>query len=867
MWKQLFFDLRARLAALFGRGTLRQRLDEEMQFHLEMRERRLIESGIPAAEARSQAMREFGNWPAVKDRALDGWRYGGMERLVQDVRFGLHGLLRRSPGFTAVAVLSLALGIGANTALFSLVDTLMLRPLAVRDPDNLYRIQREVTFGKASKPIPMERQTIDEMKRLGVFTGVVGDASLYRPLVTIRGEADAGRVVEQVTGDFFHALGVPAAAGQVESEAPAVVISEAFWASRFDRSPEALGQTVNVDGADYPVLGVVAASFHGLRPDISTDLWLLSPPGRVGYFPVVGRLRPGVEPGQARAAAAALLTRLDQERGAAYGQPENLRTEVTPARTGFSTIRDDYGRALLALLALVILVLLIACANVGNLMVVRNAARTRELTVRAALGARRSRLVRQLLTEGALLAVMGGALAWMVARAGVAAILAMLPVAAFPDPLVLHMDARMFAFLAAVSLASALLFTLPPAWRATKVDLTTGLKAASPTSTAGGSRRLGRWLVAGQIALSVVLLAGAGLFLGTLRNLGRVDPGFDPRNLVQVEIDTRTSGYVQPSDVAAVYRLLLDRLAAIPGVESVTGMRSSLLGGTPGDVALPQERHDVGPRFFETMRIPLLRGRLFNNADLANPGHPVIVVSESAAQSRFPGEDVVGKTVPGPAGSPPVEIVGVVGDAQLTSLRWAAPTLYVAALQSPVDRVSALLLRTSGDPSQTAREAQEMVRRVNPRLLMVARTMDEVLGRTMARERMAAAASAFFGALALALAGIGLFSVAAFSVARKTNELGIRIALGAGRWDVIREALRETAAVFGVGLGLGAVAAAVGARLAGGWVAGLLFGLNAADTANLIAACVAILLGAVAACLVPAIRATGVDPLHAIRYE
>jgi predicted permease len=550
-----------------------------------------------------------------------------------------------------------------------------------------------------------------------------------------------------------------------------------------------------------------------------------------------------------------------------------VRADVKPAGKGSSNLRDTYQRALLALMVLVTLVLLITCTNIGNLLVVRNTNRMRELTVRTALGARRSRLITQLLVESAVLAMMGGTLAWLMARWGVSAVLSMLPLTDTPEFLAFRMDARVLGFLAAVSVLSAVLFALAPAWRATRVDLTTGLKAGlqggSGAATTRESRWLGRWLVAGQIALSVMLLAGAGLFLQTLRNLGKTDLGFDPRNLLQVGIDTPFAGYRQ-GQVNTVYKLLVDRLASIPGVEGVTGGRNPVLAGMLAGVPTPPSSGaDVDARFFEIMRIPLLRGRTFGPHDETRSG-PVAVISESYAKQIFPGEDAVGKRIPaamiyGPGAYG--EVVGVVADAKLMSVRWNVPMIYSPLLQGETDRVSAIEIRTSGDAAAIAHAVQDEVRRINPRLLTSIRPMQEVIDRSMAQERLVAATSGFFGVLGVILAGIGLFGVASFTVAQRTSELGIRIALGAGRWDVIRESLRDTALLFAIGLVAGGAAAFAGTRLAANLISGLLYGLSATDWRNIAVAGLLMIAVAIAACLIPALRAARVDPLKAIRYE
>jgi predicted permease len=525
-------------------------------------------------------------------------------------------------------------------------------------------------------------------------------------------------------------------------------------------------------------------------------------------------------------------------------------------------------------MVLLSLVLLIMCINIGTLLTVRNSARSSELAVRVCLGARRSRLIMQLLVENAMLGSVGSVLAVPVARGCVSGILTMLPSA--PLALEFHVDWRTLAFLAAVSLFSTLLFALAPAWRATKLDVAARLKAGSGSSLGRDARTLARILVVGQVSLSVLLLAGAGLFVRTLRNLDRVDPGFDSANLLQVWVDTESSGY-QEEQVGQISRLLIDGLTAIPGVRAASATRNPIMRGPLsawGDV----EQVQVGTQFFETMRIPLLQGRFFTVEDetagfrsVPIPGGGmvdlpvVVVISESLAKQLFPGGHAVGHPLPDPLSQHPL-IVGVVKDARFSGLRDLRPTVYVPQPKNP-DRFNAIEIRTAGDLSTMAREVQEEVRRVNPRLLLGVNPVREEIDRSIMRERMAAAISAFFSTLALVLACVGLFGLAAYSVAQRTNELGIRVAIGARRWDVIREALGETLLLFGVGLVVGVVIAIGGTRLAAGAISELLFGLTATDSLNIAVAALIMIGTAILACLIPAHRAATVDPLAAIRYE
>jgi len=853
-------------------------LQDEIETHLRLAERDRVERGETTVDARAHVHREFGNVLLIKDVTRNQWSWAWLDQLGRDARFAMRAMWRMQ-AFSAVAGLSLALSIGANSALFSLVDALLLRSLPVKEPEQLVRVQRVATNdGGFSKPTGLDMVTFESLTELrAVFADVMAFAGLDRPVMRIDGTPEPFRVVEQVSSNFFRGLGVEPAIGHAET-AGAALISYRFWKARFAGSSSALGRILTINGQAYPITGVAPPQFIGISLDAATDVWLVSPGAASLASSLIARLRPGVETARAEAATDALFQHLDQ-------QPEStlpgrkwdltIRAKITPACKGLSSLRDQYRQPLLALMALVIIVLLITCINIGNLLVVRNAGRVRELTVRVALGARRSQLIAQLLAEAAALATVGGAMACVVARWRVSAMLSMLPVTQIPDHLEFRLDARMLGFTSAVCLFAALLFALAPAWRATEVDLTIGLKTSRGMSAARGTRRLGRGLVAGQIALSVLLLAGAGLFIQTLRNLARADPGFDTRNLLQIELDT--SGY-KPGQVNAVFKILLDLLATIPGVQSVTGIRNPVMTGaasigfvTMGGRQLRVDTADVGPQFFETMRVPLLRGRVFSPEDVGRSGVAPVVVTESYMKQFFPGEDVLGKPMGPPkvnVGLDGVQIVGVIRDTKFGGLHSEVrPMLFSLALREEQNRISALEVRTKGESSTVLQALQREIRRVNPRLLISIRTMQDVIDRSIAQERMVAATSGFFGVLALVLSAIGVFGVASFTVARRTNEFGVRIALGAGRWDVIRESLQETVLVFGMGLIVGAALAFVGTRLAASMIAGLLFGLTATDWTNIAGTGLVLCAVAIAACTIPAIRATRIDPVEAIRYE
>jgi predicted permease len=791
--------------------------------------------------------------------------------LACDVSYGLRTLLRR-PGVTLVAVISLACGIGANTALFSLVNHLLLQALPVKDPEELVLVQRVVEIGGArTKLLGFSADDLEVVARnTTAFSNVLGFSNLDRPMVKIAGVTEPPLAVQQVSDGFFRTLSLPMLIGASDSNAPSAVISYRFWQTRFSGNVNVLGRILAINSDSYSIIGVAPPRFLGLELENSPDIWFESKTPAASYE-IVGRLKTNVSMEHARTSLEALFHHIDQQETGG----SRLQVRVSPAGRGLSNMRGQYERPLLALMVLLSLVLVIMCINIGTLLMVRNSARSNELAVRVCLGARRSRLITQLLVENAILTGVGSALAVLVARGCVSGILSMLPSA--PFALEFRVDWRTLAFLAAISLFSTLLFALPPAWRATKLDVAAALKAGSGSTLGYDTRRLARVLLIGQVSLSILLLAGAGLFLRTLRNLDRVDPGFDSGDLLQILVDTRGSGY-QQGQVGGIYRLLIGKLTATPGVRSASGSRNAIMHG-PLSGWREVEQVEVGPQFLETMRIPLLRGRFFTAEDdtagfrsFPIPGGGVVdlpvvaVISESLAKQLFAEGDAVGHTLPDPLRQHPV-IVGVVKDARFSGLREdPRPPIYVPLAKNP-DRFNAIEVRTVGDPSTVARAVQEEIRRINPRLLLGVKTMREEMEASILRERMVAAISAFFSTLALVLACVGLFGLASYTVAQRTNELGIRIALGATRWSVIREALGDTLLLFGVGLVVGVMMAIGGTRLAAGAMSELLFGLTATDSPN-IAFAVLIMIGvATLACLVPAHRAATVDPLTAIRYE
>jgi predicted permease len=867
-WLRLIWS---RLRSMLTTNRLDREFDEELTTHLTLLTDDFQRRGLSAQDARREALLKLGRPDRLREVHREQRGLPLFDILAQDLRYALRMLLK-SPAFTFVVTLSLALGIGANTALFSLVDSVLLRSLPVREPDRLVQIQLVPNVpGGFRKPIPFfERSVFDAVRAQNqIVSEVVGMWRLDRPTIAIDGGVEPAREVDQISTNFFRDLGVAPIVGRAPepSDDAVAVISDRWWRARFDGNAGVLGRALSIDGKTYSIIGVAPPRFHGFIVENSADVWISSPSSNRELM-MIARLKPDVTATQAQPALHGLLTSVLQQRLNDFAPKIPIETELVPAGQGLSQLRGQYRGALLALMVLVTLVLLTTCTNVGNLLMVRNAVRNRELTVRAALGAARSRLILQYLVESTLLAAVGCALGLLLARWGVSMILSMLPLPAIPASLTFHADARVLGFAAGVSLLSALLFGLAPAWRATEVDATACLRSSQGTTAPRSVRRLGRVLVACQVGLSVLLLVGAGLFVRTLQNLSRQNIGFNPDRLLQVSIDTRFAGYGK-GQVGAVYRLLLERVAAVPGVHSVTGARNPVLRHSLSRMSmrLPGvdfgqgefwDGADVGPSFFETMGIPVIRGRTFTAADFAGDQRGLFVVSESWVKRYFPNDDPVARQI---------GIIGVVKDVKLDGVRTEVrPTMFAMAMKEP-DRVNSLQVRTASEPEAIVPAIRKAIQGINPKLLVGIRTMREDVDRDIAKERMVSAISAFFSVLGLVLASIGIFGVASYTVAQRTKELAIRRALGADRWSVIRESLRETMLVFGLGLVAGTLAAVAAVRFSASVVADLLFGLTATDAANIALAVAVMVTAALAACVLPAHRATTIDPLAGLRQE
>jgi MacB-like periplasmic core domain/FtsX-like permease family len=720
---QLLIDLRVRVNALFRRSALRQRLDEELRFHLDMREEKLIEEGVPPAEARWRAERAFGNVSMTRELASDMWRYGAVERLFQDIRYGMRALAR-TPGFTAVAVISLALGIGANAAIFTLIDRVVLRLLPVKDPQELV-----IVPGVQSYPL----YEIYRDRTTDVFAGVLGFVSLSQIVVDDRVDAALaeGRLV---SGNYFDVLRIQPAIGRlisddddrVPGESAVVVISHAFWSQYYNADPNVIGRVIRLGpglvssgtatggfeapaatslppgGDRFTIIGVAPASFAaetvGNRPDFWAPLaaqerfmpgrlWLERKSAR--WVRVMARLQPGVTRERARSALNVVYQQAIPE-AFDFNSAEEQKTlaqqklDLLEGDKGFSTaLRGQFAQPLTVLMVMVAVVLLIASANLANLLLARAAARRRETGVRLALGAGRSRLIRQLLTESLLLAFLGGAAALLVAWWGSATMFAMAAERGSALRLDLSPDWRMFAFTAAVSIVTALIFGLGPALRGTRIDVSASLKETG-RAAGRGSWNTGRLLVAGQVALSVVLLIGTGLFTRTLYKMKAQDLGYKPDNVILMRVDPIGAGY-HGDDIGRVCQALLERIRTLPGVQAATFSENGLFKPAAADDMIV--RFDqVGPGYFTHVGIPILLGRDLAESDNA-ASERVVVINEKMAKFYFATSNPVGRQIDYQAGSDrfTLTIVGVARDARDHGLREEVYRRMYVSFMQPID--------------------------------------------------------------------------------------------------------------------------------------------------------------------------------------
>jgi predicted permease len=906
-------ELLRRLGAWWRRDRLQSELDEEIAAHIDERRQELVEAGANPADAEREARRRFGNVTKLREEARETWGFPTLESFLHDVRLGLR-LMARTKGLTAVAVLSLGVGIGAAAAVFGLADAALFRKLPVHDPDQLVVLRwssaggfpfeslsgaGDMRGGEASSTsFPLAVYDALQAETAGRME-TIGFADLYGAAVTVDGQAESlgGQVV---SGNYFDVLGVRPAIGRAlgaadleDGAAPVAMLSYGYWQSRFGGAQDALGRTIRVNDLPFTVVGVTPRGFKGTLqvgqdPEVTLPLTAYGPvtrsedPKKAGFWWVLlmGRLQPGVTPEAVEPTVTTVLRRHTAESRPDIPAAQLPKVALQPGVRGQLEERKRMRESLLPMAMAVGIVLLVACANVASLLLARGHARTHELAVRVALGAPRTRIVRQLLTEGLILALLAGAvglgLARLVGRALAPALVQVGDAVAIEGTF----DVRVVAFAFVLAVGCCLLFALVPALRTTESApaLQAGTRGAIGSA---GHARLGRALVALQVALAVLLLSGAALLSGSVRNLVRVNPGFDPRGVLVFTVSP------QSEDTATrTIQDVHERVGALPGVGKASFASHMLIADSAniGVASRPDEARPVaGSResrpfmeahrahtlkvhegFLDTMGIELRRGRALTALDTEGKA-PVAIVNEALARQLYGTTEVVGRHVKfGLRDLPPAEIVGVTADARYTSLRAdPPPTAYLPWRQDPGSRVT-FVIRAGGDPLGLAQSVRKAVREVDPTLPVVnLRTQDEQIARSLTRERLFAGLATLLGGVTLALCAIGVFGLLAYTVSRRTQEMGIRLALGARaaqvRWMVIRQSLAMTA----IGLALGIPGAVFGSRV----LESLLYGLSPGEPVMLAAACLLLLVVAVAAAWWPARRAASVDPLVALRTE
>jgi predicted permease len=935
----------AKLGALFRRLKLAEDLEAEIRAHIEMEEQENLESGMSPEEARYAALRRFGNVALAEERSREMLTWNSVEIFLHDVRYALRRL-RKSPGFAAAVVMSLALGIGANTAIFSLIDAVMLKTLPVRNSQQLtllsWAAQSVPGIMPASDIIHSLRGNTDQDKtgrltstsfsypafelfraRTDIFSSTFAFAEAGRVNFSVNGEARLAEG-ELVSGDYFSGLGVRTVAGRAIGPAddkagaqPVAVISYGYWERRFGRDHGVVGRAAVINNVPVTIIGVSPSEFFGLQPGRSIDVWLpLHAQPEVEpnwtedvrsnfirtddwWVMVMGRLKAGVSELQARALLEAVFhQRLAAQRSVARSTPHRQSAAqpppsgpqglpnlyLAPASKGLDYLRQEFSKPLLILMGVVGLVLLIACANVANLLLSRAAARQREIAVRLAIGAGHRRIIRQLLTESVMLASLGGALGLLLACWATSVLIAFISSGRNPVALSVRPDLHVLAFTALISVITGVLFGLAPAYRAACVDLTSALRDASAfSSLRRGRLRLGfgEALVVSQVAMSLLLLVGAGLFVRTLENLEEVNLGFNRRNVLLFALDATQGGY-KNERLLGFYQELQQRLEGLPGVRSASSSSNTLIGGgvsidglsiegrpapRPDDASTAAWFNSVGPRFFETMQIPLILGRTIGPQDTST-APKVAVINEILARKFFAGLNPLGRRfgMGDSKSSSEIEIVGVVANAKYGDVRREVPpTVYVPYAQHLASlREMHFAVRTLRDPSQMVPAIRRVVRDLDRNLpLFDMKTQVEQIDQTIFQERLFAKLSSFFGLLALTLTSVGLYGIMAYAVVRRTNEIGLRVALGASRRAILAMVMRDALALVALGIVVGATVTLAAGRL----VSGLLFGLTPGDPLTIAGASLSMILIAALAAYLPARWASQVDPIVALRYE
>jgi len=883
---------------LFLRNRAERDLDDEIRLHVQLRAQQLREEGMSEEQARTEAGRRFGNRTLLKEITRESWSWTWVEQFVRDVRIALRAL-RKSPSFTLVAIVSLAVALGANTAVFSFARAILLKTLPV---DGARRL---VLLRQHNEMFHMEnccftRRFFDDLRKQDVGFGEAAAVATWD--VNLTGQEQTGKLTaELVSGNFFAMLGVHPALGRLIDEsddaagAAVCVISYRLWRERFGGLADVIGRKVTVDTTPFQIVGVMQRGFAGATMYEQHDLAmpahlitaLLGPSRDSAYLPwlqIIARLRPGVTRAQAEARVNAV--------GFAIEQSDVLQLQLQPQRDAFRLIdgsqgidskKDRLAKPVLLLFGLVGVVLMVACANLTSLLLVRSVERTVEAGVRLALGGSRGALMRSFLVESMVLAVAGAIGGGGLAQALTQFLLKLMGSDGEEIARQVHPDWAVFAFLGIAAILAGVLFGILPAWRASRSDPLRAIRGVD----APRGRSLGlRILVAAQIALSLALLFGAGLFVRTLRNLRAVDLGFRPENVALLRLNlSRTAYSIGRSRTDSgndgwkqFFENLLDRARQLPGTRAASLAGISPISGAMAMVSINLPAYIspnrllpttyvsiVSSGYFRTLGIPLIAGRDFTSDDRASlNSQGVAIVNQEFARKFFNG-DALGKTFIYNGEREPVRVVGIAGDTHYQTLREEPKTiLYLPVTQWTFPQLATLQVRFTGDPSATIERLRVLVHQIDPRVPIDSiTTMDTQIDQALSRERLLAFLSTLTGGIAVTLAAIGLYGVMAFSVARRTREIGIRMAIGAPRSTILRQFLAESAWMAAAGVGLGIPIALGCGRLA----ASLLYGLSAQDSRSAIAATTILAAIALIAAVIPAWRAARLDPMRALHWE
>jgi predicted permease len=870
------------------RGRVENEMDEELRFHMEAHADDLVRRGVPRDEAMRQARLEFGGMERAKEECREARGVNFCESLFQDVRYGVR-TLGKSPAFTAIAIGTLALAIGANTAIFSVVYNVVLKPLPYPNPDQLVVVS-EAKLDEGVKETGASYLDFEEWRKQNhVFSEIAGSEGHS---LTLTGRGDPADVTtEVVTPEMFSLLDAKPLLGRtflpedgVKGAEPVVILSENSWRSRFGGDPKIIGSSIALDKRPFTVVGIMPANFRSAVFTDVREIWipLVQDPLFGGWMArrgghwmgVLGRLKPGVSMAQAQAEMDTIAVGIAKEFPA-----ENTGWTIRLIPLQQETV-GDVKSALLVLLGCVGLVLLIACVNIANLLLTRATSRMREMGIRIALGAGRNRIVRQLLTESAVLGLMGGALGVCLAYWGVRGLSSILP-ADLPRGHEIHVDGWMLGFALLLSAGASVVFGLAPALFAAGSNVQASLKDGSGQSGQGrGRQRAQNFLAIAEIALAMVLLVGAGLLIRSFAVLTSVNPGFHAEHLVKAEVSLPQFEYSTPQQWVAFSNDLLARVQAEPGMQdSALGVPFPLANGfinlaftiegnpplRPG-ISRSADYASVSPGYFHVMEIPLLRGRYFNEEDSMSATR-VALISETLVQLYFPNQDPIGKRMSfgfPPNGETSREIVGIVGDVRDVALhKDPGPMMYVPFAQAPIWGGN-VIVRSDLSAATVANAIREDVRRIDKDLPVTGvETMTDALSVSVAQPRFRTLLLSLFAVVALVLAAAGIFGVISYSVSSRTREIGIRMALGATTRNVLRLILAESARLVLLGLAFGIVAALLLGRI----LSTLLFGVRPADFLTFASVAILLALVALAAAYLPTRRAMRVDPMVALRYE